>query len=210
MFSQSVSSLLFLASLATAHFTIQYPEARGNAFAEGASQRIYPCANVNSTSESPRTLWPIEGGPVSMKLYHSWTYLFVNLGLGSDNLRFNISLTPNLLNETGKGSFCLPKLTLPSGLVPEEGQNASLQVVAVGKKGDAFYSCSDITFSKDAPMHSAETCSNSTGVAAAVIDSSAPPSPPSPPSSGAPARFDPMIAGGLAFAFGVVVIGHLL
>jgi hypothetical protein len=43
MFTQIILSALLLASLANAHFTIEYPEMRGDSFATGASQWIYPC-----------------------------------------------------------------------------------------------------------------------------------------------------------------------
>nr|QOL11119.1 lytic polysaccharide monooxygenase [Podosphaera xanthii] len=208
MFCRGVSSYLFLASLATAHFNIQYPEVRGDVFAENASQRIFPCANVDQTSETNRTQWPLDGGSVSLKLYHSWTYIFINLGLGSENPKFNVSLTPNLLKETGKGDFCLPKLTLPKDLVPEEGQNASIQVVAVGPRGDAFYSCSDITFSKNATIQSEEVCTNSTGVNAVTISSSSGPNIPSPPHSGSSIRFESSVGAAFAAVLGAIVMGH--
>jgi len=43
MFYSVITSALCLASLATAHFSIEYPEWRGDSFATGASQYIYPC-----------------------------------------------------------------------------------------------------------------------------------------------------------------------
>jgi len=155
MFAKTVSSLLLLGSLASAHFTIEYPEMRGDSFADGASQWIYPCsppffhfiistlisvgANVNHTAQTNRTLWPLTGGSISTDLHHPWTYLFVNLGLGTTPPSFNISLTRNLLNVTGNGTFCLPQVTLPAGVSVSDGQNASIQVVTVGQSGSALY-----------------------------------------------------------------------
>jgi hypothetical protein len=43
MFSQAITSVFFLASFANAHFSIEYPQWRGDSFATGASQYIYPC-----------------------------------------------------------------------------------------------------------------------------------------------------------------------
>lgn len=43
MFANSIASALCLASLAAAHFSIDYPEMRGDSFAEGASQYFWPC-----------------------------------------------------------------------------------------------------------------------------------------------------------------------
>lgn len=95
-------------------------------------------ANVNQTA-SNRTIWPLDGGSLSLDLHHPWTYVFVNLGLGSNVTTFNISLTPDFYNVTGSGTFCLPKLTLPAGTTVVDGQNASIQVVTSGRSGGALY-----------------------------------------------------------------------
>ncbi|TVY90484.1 Uncharacterized protein LAWI1_G003031, partial [Lachnellula willkommii] len=93
----------------------------------------------------------------------------VNLGLGTHNPTFNISLTSPFLNETGNGTLCLPKVTLPAGISPADGTNASIQVVAFGEAGDAQYNCADITFRSNAKTLGADKCSNSTGVSVSVV-----------------------------------------
>ncbi|KAE9364387.1 hypothetical protein N431DRAFT_473978 [Stipitochalara longipes BDJ] len=143
MFSRILASASVLASFAYAHFTIEYPEMRGDSFAAGASQYIYPCANVNQTSSTNRTIWPLTGGSLNLDLHHQWTYYFVNLGLGTDNPTFNITLTQQLLNETGNGTLCMPKIVLPAGVTVSDGQNASIQVVTVGQSGSALYNVSN-------------------------------------------------------------------
>jgi hypothetical protein len=45
MLSHILTSSFMLASFANAHFSIEYPEMRGDSFAAGASQYIYPCKN---------------------------------------------------------------------------------------------------------------------------------------------------------------------
>lgn len=160
MFTQAVISILLLASFASAHFGIDYPEWRGDSFATGASQYIYPCkyfllavtylelklrslgANVNQTEKTNRTIWPLTGGSLSLDLHHPWTYVFVNLGLGTNYPVFNISLTQQPLNETGNGTLCLPHLNLPAGVSPSDGANASIQVVTLGQSGSALYNVS--------------------------------------------------------------------
>ena len=102
----------------------------------------YLGANVNQTAETNRTLWPLTGGSLALDLHHPWTYVFVNLALGTISASFNISLTQQPLNETGNGTLCLPELTLPPGFTPTEGQNASLQVVTLGQTGSALYNVS--------------------------------------------------------------------
>jgi len=85
-------------------------------------------ANVNQTASTNRTIWPLTGGSLNLDLHHPWTYFFVNLGLGTDYPTFNISLTPQPLNETGNGTLCLPHILLPAGMSVLDGQNASIQV----------------------------------------------------------------------------------
>jgi hypothetical protein len=48
MFTNILASISLLASIATAHFSIQYPQWRGDSFATGASQWIYPCTPPRS------------------------------------------------------------------------------------------------------------------------------------------------------------------
>ncbi|KAL2062581.1 hypothetical protein VTL71DRAFT_5653 [Oculimacula yallundae] len=169
MFTTSIASALCLASLATAHFTVDYPEMRGDSFAEGASQYVYPCAGVNQTARTNRTLWPLDGGSVKLDLHHKWTYLFINLGIGAEYPSFNISLTPSLLNQTGNGTLCIPKVPLPANIKPTNGQQASVQIVTGGANGVALYNCADITFSSNATTLSGDACVNSPGVAVAVV-----------------------------------------
>ncbi|PQE21740.1 expression library immunization antigen 1 protein [Rutstroemia sp. NJR-2017a BBW] len=132
-------------SIASAHFTLNYPYWRGDSFAAPASQWTYPCAGINTTLN--RTLYPSTSFPIALSLHHPWTYIFVNLGLGSNVSNFNISLTPAPLNETGAGELCLGDFVLPAGITVQDGMNATLQVVTVGESGSALYNCADITFS---------------------------------------------------------------
>jgi hypothetical protein len=102
-------------------------------------------ANVNQTASTNRTIWPLTGGSLNLDLHHPWTYFFVNLGLGTDYPTFNISLTPQPLNETGNGTLCLPHILLPAGMSVLDGQNASIQVVTFGQTGSALYNVSRAT-----------------------------------------------------------------
>lgn len=112
---------------------------RGDSHADGADQYIFPCANISSMSAN-RTAWPLTGGSIGMHLGHPWTYYAINLGLGDDVSAFDISLTPELHNATGKGELCT-KVEIPAGLV-KEGDNASIQVVTFGESGSALYNVS--------------------------------------------------------------------
>ncbi|KAH8591141.1 hypothetical protein B0O99DRAFT_488452, partial [Bisporella sp. PMI_857] len=170
MFTQLIAGCSLLAAMTAAHFTVEYPEMRGDSFADGASQWIYPCANVNQTAETNRTDWPLTGGSVVLDLHHAWTYLFINLGIGTDYPSFSsISLTPDPLNITGNGTYCIPAVTLPTGLNITDGLNASIQVVTVGESGSALYNCADITFRTSATLLSNTTCVTSQGITNATL-----------------------------------------
>ncbi len=43
MLVKLITFALCSATLAAAHFSIEYPEMRGDSFAEGASQYLWPC-----------------------------------------------------------------------------------------------------------------------------------------------------------------------
>ncbi|KND91110.1 hypothetical protein TOPH_04240 [Tolypocladium ophioglossoides CBS 100239] len=171
-----VSKALFAlaaAQTASAHFGLAFPAWRADTLASEDtskySQWTYPCAS--RSLPSPRyshggivltrnpgagvpygagnvTDWPLDGGALKLDLHHPWTYIFVNLGLGGNTTNFNISLTPEFWNATGKGTLCIDKVPLPVKV--EDGALASLQVVTLGQTGSALYNCADIRFKKDA------------------------------------------------------------
>lgn len=153
--------------------------------ASGYDQRVYPCkapfhsllpnskppkshqsqrtntlpegANVPA-DEGPTTDWPLTGGSVTLDLHHDWTYLFLNLGLGTNVTNFNITLSPPLWNSTGSGTLCVPRLplTLPDDV--EDGSEASLQVVTVGADGSALYNCANLRLVGEAEEFGGEEC----------------------------------------------------
>lgn len=71
---------------------------------------------------------------------------------------FNISLTPQFLNSSGKGDLCIPQLKLPAAFKPAEGARASIQVVTVGAEGSALYNCADIRFTANATVLKGDAC----------------------------------------------------
>ncbi|KAL7807771.1 hypothetical protein V8C44DRAFT_337046 [Trichoderma aethiopicum] len=166
------SLLLGLAAVqaVTAHFALVYPEWRADTLAEENedkySQWDYPCGGVPYKAGNI-TNWPLSGGALQLELHHPWTYLFVNLGLGANATNFNISLTPDLVNVTGKGTLCIDKLPVSldaaaGGADIKEGTLASIQVVTSGESGNALYNCADIRFTKNATGPS--NCSTSEGL----------------------------------------------
>ncbi|KAI1454657.1 hypothetical protein F4805DRAFT_460472 [Annulohypoxylon moriforme] len=135
-----------------AHFKIDYPAWRSDTVTEDGnySQWDYPCGGVPNFVGN-RTEWPIEGGAVALTLHHPWTYLWINIGLGDAVTNFNMSLTPELMNVSGRGDFCLHDMIVPMDII--DGTNASIQVVTSGGgdggEGSALYNCADIVLRKD-------------------------------------------------------------
>ncbi|KAK6834350.1 hypothetical protein PG987_009044 [Apiospora arundinis] len=164
------SALVLLSALqfSAAHFSIEYPAWRADTLAENTTydQWRYPCAGA-PPGAAGRTEWPVQGGSVSLGLHHEWTYVFINLGLGTNASNFNVSLTPQFVNVTGKGTYCIPSLKLP--VEPRDGDNATIQVVTSGKTGSALYNCADITFRSSAQPLSGDKCQNSTGITAEYV-----------------------------------------
>jgi hypothetical protein len=89
----------------------------------------------------------LDGGSLVIDFHHPWTYVSFNLGLGSNTSTFNISLNPMLLNETGNGTICIPKWTLPADLGIVDGDEASLQVITIGDSGTALYNVRSMSVS---------------------------------------------------------------
>ncbi|KAI8931836.1 hypothetical protein NX059_011472 [Plenodomus lindquistii] len=183
------SSFLTLAALALgvdAHFRLLEPTWRGSSFEEPASQWIYPCANVNETTDmANRTLWPATGGSLIINGSHTSALTSVNLALGSNATNFNISLV-EMFNQTGKGLFCLKetgRANLEAGLRAAgysgsgdervDGLMASVQVIQLGHSGAALYNCADIMFNSTAQLLSDDQCQNTTGVSGVPIQNAA-------------------------------------
>ncbi|KJZ76111.1 hypothetical protein HIM_04567 [Hirsutella minnesotensis 3608] len=141
---------------ALGHFALSYPAWRADTLSEEGeakySQWAYPCAGVDYGVGNV-TDWPLDGGSLKLELHHAWTYVFVNLGLGRNATNFNVSLTPEFLNTTGRGELCIDKLPVP--IKVQNGSLASLQVVTTSASGAALYNCADIRF-----VEGAKTLSN--------------------------------------------------
>lgn len=185
-----VATALAAAHGASAHYALTYPEWRADTLAEdadaGYSQWTYPCKSppppLTHHAQSLTSLfvpgagadygagnvtdWPLDGGSLKLELHHAWTYVFVNLGLGQNTTNFNVSLTPEFWNTTGKGTLCVQKLPVPIDV--ENGTLATLQVVTTSASGSALYNCADIRLTSDAKPLS--NCSSSGVEYAAVRD----------------------------------------
>ncbi|KAJ8117664.1 hypothetical protein OPT61_g1193 [Boeremia exigua] len=182
MISSTLLAITALAGSAAAHYKLLEPTWRGDSFEEPASQWIFPCANVNETTDlASRTQWPLTGGSVSINGSHSSALTYINLGLGTNVTNFNITLVDNL-NQTGAGVFCLKeagRANLEEGLKKAgysgfederlNGLEATVQVIQLGHSGSALYNCADVVFNSTAQLLADDQCVNGTGVSAEHI-----------------------------------------
>ncbi|KAI4204936.1 MAG: hypothetical protein LQ350_000788 [Teloschistes chrysophthalmus] len=154
----TLSTLVSLTSLATAHFTLDYPPARG--FDED-QLGTFPCGGQNTIS-SNRTTWPLAGGPIQLTMEHDHAAVQVLIALGNNPTdNFNAVLVPTT-QEQGIGKFCLSDVKVPESLGVKDGDNATIQVVTNGDPTGGLYNCADITFSTT--NSSSQECTNGKGV----------------------------------------------
>ncbi|CAN9083311.1 unnamed protein product [Alternaria alternata] len=218
MLAKSFLAVTALAAGANAHFRLLAPTWRGSSFEEPASQWIYPCANVNETTDmANRTLWPPSGGSTIINGSHPSALTAVNLALGSNATNFNITLL-EMFNQTGAGVFCMKetgranleegfKAAGYSGLDDERinGLMATVQVIQLGHSGSALYNCADIMFNSTAELLSDDQCQNGTGVSGVAIENAATEttngsSEASATPTGAASRLSPVVGSGLLAA----------
>jgi hypothetical protein len=126
--------LLALAPLASAHFLLNWPPARGF---DDDKAPTFPCGGFDTVS-SNRTQFPLAGGPIQLDMHHTQTNLQVLLALGNGDGSYSIQLVPTFL-ETGPNNFCLGDVTIPSDLNLKEGDNATIQVVSNGDPDGGLY-----------------------------------------------------------------------
>lgn len=135
----SVFSLAALLPLTTAHFILNWPTNRGfdDSLATG-----FPCGGFDNV-KSPRTEFPLSGGPIQLDMQHPQTRVAVYLALGNDpGSSYNIVLRPQLTQQ-GLGDFCLGQIQIPSGLNISAGTNGTIQVVTNGDPEGGLYQVRD-------------------------------------------------------------------
>lgn len=136
MLSQTLLPLITLPLLASAHFKLIYPPARG------FDEEILgtgPCGGQPQSDNPNRTVVSLTSIPVALVMGHDQTVIQMLLGLGnSPDDSFNITLD-HTFAEQGEGDFCLPSVSIPAGAGITDGMNATLQVVTDGDTGGGLY-----------------------------------------------------------------------
>lgn len=139
MFSKTASALLALPMLATAHFLVTWPPARGF---DDDNQPTFPCGGFNDANQT-RTMWPMNGAPIQMDMHHTQSNVQILLGLGNNpGSAFNYVLRPTVA-EQGPNNFCAGMVVANmAGMNITEGMNATIQVVTNGDPNGGLYQVS--------------------------------------------------------------------
>lgn len=143
MLSKNIISILALPILVSAHFHILYPTSRNPD--QDDDEPNSPCGGYKQSTDRTPINFPTF--PLALELEHDRTIIEVNLALGNDpttGANFNIALQKSF-QQQGEGSFCLPSVSIPSGLNITAGQNATIQVITDGEAGGGLYSVSFIS-----------------------------------------------------------------
>ncbi|KAK0456299.1 hypothetical protein EV421DRAFT_1751564 [Armillaria borealis] len=149
------------ASVASAHFQLQFPDPRG-AFNEDNEPTF--CDGYTSVAQN-RTEFPLNSGFFSLNSEHpSWTAA-VYLSMSSNPTSFDDfkQIVP-FFQMQGEGIYCLPlnlSATNATGLTNE--QNVTIQILYNG--GDSqLYQCSDLTLLSNFSLSQSvdSTCTNAT------------------------------------------------
>ena len=129
-----LAPLLALPLLASAHFHLHFPAARGDDDAEQAS---FPCGGYEQTQI--RTPVALSSIPLSMEFGHTENLISVFLAIGNDvGSSFNYELQPTV-QEFGPGDYCWAGVAVPSGLNITDGTNATVQVITNAHSGGGLY-----------------------------------------------------------------------
>ncbi|EKM60885.1 uncharacterized protein PHACADRAFT_247102 [Phanerochaete carnosa HHB-10118-sp] len=157
--------LAALLGIASAHFQLQYPPPRGPFVM--SSEPTFCDGYQNSVSN--RTVFPLNGGSISLNSEHPLWTLGVQLSTLSNPQNFgNFTEAVPWVQVNGEGLYCFPVDLATSGLSGvQDGANVTLLFVFDGGDGELFQ-CADLTLSANAPAASF-TCQNATGDIATTI-----------------------------------------
>ncbi|KAF5368420.1 hypothetical protein D9758_002371 [Tetrapyrgos nigripes] len=160
MRSFTAFSLLGFASIAAAHFQLQFPGPRGP-FVEDDEPKF--CDGFDNPATN-RTQFPLSGGFYALNSEHpTWT-VFTLLSNSSNPTKFSDfeQVTP-FAQLNGEGVFCLPldfsTSQNASSMGLKAGDNVTIQIEFVADDGRLFQ-CADLTLSDSVDIASAFSCTN--------------------------------------------------
>jgi nascent polypeptide-associated complex subunit beta len=134
MLSNTILALSLL-PVSFAHFTLDWPKARGSGEDTAGN---FPCGGYNDVQQQ-RTDFPIGGGPLQLNMGHEQTNLAVYMAVGNNpGSGFSVVMRPQF-QVTGLGDFCIGQIGVPSGVNVTDGTPASIQVVSNAHASGGLY-----------------------------------------------------------------------
>ncbi|GLB36372.1 hypothetical protein LshimejAT787_0306600 [Lyophyllum shimeji] len=173
--------LAFAATVANAHFQLQYPPPRGP-FVEDNEPKF--CDGYSSAAAN-RSTFPLTGGFITLNSEHpQWTSGVLVSSSENPTSFNNFNQVVPFSQTKGEGLFCIPLdfSAHANSTQLKDGQNITIQIVFDGGDGN-LYQCADLTLSSSFRIPSDVKCTNATGSSATTTGSS--PTGTSPGSSGA-------------------------
>jgi len=163
-----VATFLGLASVASAHFQLQYPVPRG-VFVEDNEPNF---CDGYTNAVSNRTVFPLNNGVISMNSEHPQWTVGVLVSTKQNPTSFNDfnnangsnQLVVNFFQTSGEGLACFNIDLSKSGIAGvTDGANVSIEVAFDGGDGQ-LYQCADLTLSSSAsvPSNATSSCKNIT------------------------------------------------
>jgi len=163
-----VSTFLGLASVASAHFQLQYPEPRG-VFVD-TNEPSFCDGYTNAVPN--RTVFPLNNGVISLNSEHPLWTVGVLVSTKPNPSSFNDfnnangsnQLAVNFFQTSGQGPMCFNIDLSKSGISGvTDGANVSIEVAFDGGDGQ-LYQCADLTLSSSAtvPSNATSSCKNVT------------------------------------------------
>jgi hypothetical protein len=126
---------LSLIPLSLAHFTLDFPKARGF---DDDKEPDFPCGGFNDVQQQ-RADFPISGGPIQLNMGHEQTNVAVYLAVGEKpGSGFSIVMRKQLM-VTGLGNFCMGQVAVPAGVNVTDGTPATIQVVSNAHTSGGLY-----------------------------------------------------------------------
>ncbi|KAH7911217.1 hypothetical protein BJ138DRAFT_973749, partial [Hygrophoropsis aurantiaca] len=164
----TLALLTGLASIASAHFQLQYPTPRGP-FVEDNEPNF--CDGYNNAVNN-RTTFPLSNGIINLNSEHpQWTAgVIVSTKANPTSFGdFNSSsgsyqMAVQYFQQSGEGKFCFPiDLANSSVTGVNDGANVTIQIIYNGGDGN-LYQCADLTLSSTMTVASNATsgCTNVT------------------------------------------------
>ncbi|KAF8845410.1 hypothetical protein BDN67DRAFT_919949 [Paxillus ammoniavirescens] len=167
----AIAFAVVFATIADAHFQLQYPSPRG-VFVEDQEPTF--CDGYNNAVTN-RTVFPLSNGVINLNSEHpTWTVGVVvstkqdPTSFGDFNSSSGVQLAVPYFQQNGEGKYCFPIDLAQAGFSGiQDGANVTIQVIFDGGDGQ-LYQCADLTLSANVTVPSnATSCTNVTSTSPA-------------------------------------------